>query len=118
MRILEVADCAVIHGGMTSVYECIYHQVPMVVYPFDVNDQLGTAARVDYHRIGVVGDRSVDDQALIRQHVQTALGDPAIRSNLERFERCIEACSTGKRLEQAVDSLLHDRAPPAAAIAH
>ncbi|MBT8354908.1 MAG: hypothetical protein KJO60_10320 [Desulfofustis sp.] len=90
MDILSVADCAVIHAGMTTVYECILWEVPMVVYPFRVNDQMGTAARVVYHRLGLRGSREKDSPADIRNHIERAINDQAIKEDIGRMRNQIE----------------------------
>lgn len=85
MEILEVADCAVIHAGMTTVYECIHHGVPMVIYPFRVNDQLGTAARVVYHKLGIMGNRRKDRSSDICKRVEQVMADRVTRDNINRM---------------------------------
>jgi len=51
VEILKKAEVAIIHGGLGSVKECIYHAVPMIVIPMG-RDQFNNAERVDYHRLG------------------------------------------------------------------
>lgn len=75
LRVLKVADCAVIHGGISSINECIALGVPMLVFPFKINDQRGNAARVTYHQVGIVGDRDNDDAIGIRRKVEKLLND-------------------------------------------
>ena len=52
--ILEKATVAVIHGGLSSVKECIMAGVPMAVFPTG-HDQPGNAVRVRAHGLGLVG---------------------------------------------------------------
>lgn len=75
MEILRHADAAVHHAGISSLNECIAFGVPMVVYPFAFLDQPGNAARVAYHGLGEVGDRSRDSAELIQQRLDRVLGD-------------------------------------------
>ncbi len=51
LSLLARADAAVIHGGLGTVKECIWHGVPMLVAPYG-HDQPGNAARVVYHGLG------------------------------------------------------------------
>ncbi len=106
MEILEISDCAVIHGGMTTAYECIYFEVPMVVYPFKVNDQLGTAARIRYHGLGLRGDRVRDGSSEIRNRISTAMADSAIRENLDRMKAHISRYADDNIAAQAVGRIL------------
>jgi UDP:flavonoid glycosyltransferase YjiC (YdhE family) len=51
LQVLEHADLALIHGGHTTIKECIYSEVPMLVFSCSY-DQHGNAARVQFHQIG------------------------------------------------------------------
>jgi zeaxanthin glucosyltransferase len=106
MEILEISDCAVIHGGMTTAYECIHFLVPMVVYPFNMNDQLGTAARISYHGLGLLGDRVRDSSSRMRNHISKAMGDPTIRGNLERMKLHLSRYADDNLAAQAVGRML------------
>lgn len=107
LDILARADCAVIHGGMTSVYECIYHRVPMVVYPYaEIFDQFGTATRVGFHRLGLVGDRRNDDADVIAARINKALTDHEISSNLEKMRQHMQRYVDDKLAERAIESII------------
>lgn len=109
LRALEYADCAVIHGGNGSVKECIHFGVPMLVYPFkNTNDQSGTAARIAYHRLGVVGDRDSDDAAQIRRHIETLLTDEACRSRVAAMSARLQYYEDEQRAALIINDLLHD----------
>ena len=108
MTVLEHASCAVLHAGPGSIYECVLAEVPMVLYPFHVNDQLGYAARARFHGIADVGDRDAEDAAAIRSRIARALEDPsprkriaALRDSFQRYEeeetavRVVEALLSG-----------------------
>ncbi len=51
IQILQKANVALIHGGLGSVKECIYHAVPMLVIPMG-RDQFNNAERVVFHQLG------------------------------------------------------------------
>lgn len=78
MQILQHADAAVHHGGISSVNECILNGVPMVLYPFDFLDQPGNAARVVFHGLGVTGSRD-DTSAGIEARIETVLAGAGFR---------------------------------------
>ena len=82
IEVLKHADCAVTHGGITSINECLYFGVPMVVYSTGFVDQDGCAVRVERHRVGVVGDASKDGSDEIESLVERALGDDDIHENV------------------------------------
>jgi zeaxanthin glucosyltransferase len=99
LEVLAVADCAIHHGGISSVNECITHQVPMVLYPFDFMDQPGNAARVAFHGIGEVGDREGDSAADIERRIGRLLSDRGVR---DRIATMSEAFATYQRDDRAV----------------
>ena len=107
MHVLKYADCAVIHGGMTSVYECIHQGVPMVAYPFsDIFDQFGTANRVRYHGLGVVGDRKNDNANQISSHINHVLDDDTIFARVDGMRQHIKRYAQTERLVQTVDKII------------
>jgi MGT family glycosyltransferase len=106
MEILSVSDCAVIHGGMTTVYECIHYAVPMVVYPFKVNDQLGTSSRVLYHGLGLVGRRRKDSTSKIRDRITKVMGDRLIKNNLERMRQNFSRYTDGTIAAETVYEII------------
>ena len=106
MEILAVADCAIIHGGMHSVYECIQFEVPMIVYPFDKIDQMGTAARVVYHHIGFRGDRENDSPAEIRNRVERAMNDKELKENIRCMKKQIETYKETNVIADAVRRII------------
>jgi len=76
VRLLGICDLMVMHGGMNSIRECIFHEVPMLVYPASkVGDQIGNAARVVYHNIGSRGSLASDTANTIRLRIQQMLFD-------------------------------------------
>lgn len=109
MELLSVADVAVIHGGMTSVYECIHHGVPMVVYPFATNDQHGTAARVAKFGIGIVGNRSEDNAAGIGNRIERILDDDTIQKRITLMQRHLVRYEEENTVAEAVNWLMAKR---------
>ncbi len=64
--LLQKCDIMITHGGMNSLTECIFCQVPVMVYPLSVDwDQPGCAARVVYHKLGLKGNISRDSSYTI-----------------------------------------------------
>lgn len=106
MRILAAADCAVIHGGPATIHECIHYQVPTVVYPFDVNDQRGMAARVEYHSLGIVGDRLRDDPSTIIARVEETMTSRTVSAALSRMHDVFDRYENDGRAVKTIESLL------------
>ncbi|GAB5535916.1 MAG: hypothetical protein Rubg2KO_21650 [Rubricoccaceae bacterium] len=111
LDVLDAADAALIHAGSGTIAECLFYGVPFVTYPFDVNDQLGSASRAVYHGIGVLGDREGDSVSEIMSKVMIALDDPTIRSNVDEMrDRYFDSVQDG-RLKALIDKLLSGKGP-------
>lgn len=87
MDVLMLADCAVTHGGVTTINECIHCEVPMVVYSTKHVDQNGNAARVVFHQLGVMGDKDSDSSRQIERHIDRCLSDPVILDSVSKMRR-------------------------------
>jgi UDP:flavonoid glycosyltransferase YjiC (YdhE family) len=55
LQILKKASLVITHGGLNTIKECILIGVPMLVFPLR-GDQLGNAARVVFHRLGLAAN--------------------------------------------------------------
>jgi UDP:flavonoid glycosyltransferase YjiC (YdhE family) len=80
--------------------------VPMIVYPFDVTDQHGAAARVNYHKLGIVGDRHQDDSNTVRSHVERIIGDTQYFSRVQKMREYFERNLSENRAVNAVKAII------------
>ena len=80
-EMLRRAALMIQHGGLGTVKECIFFDVPMLVYPVS-RDQPGYAARVVYHGLGILGDIKRFDSNSIGAHIRTLLADPRYKTNV------------------------------------
>lgn len=108
LAVLEQAACAVLHAGPGSIYECVHFGVPMVLFPFRVNDQLGYAARAEFHELGIVGDRDADDAATIRSRIEDALSDPRYRTRVQAMNDAFRRYEADRTAVRVVEALLSD----------
>lgn len=76
LRVLARADLSVNHGGIHTIHECLHFGVPMLVYSGKRSDQPGCAARVHYHRVGVMADKDIDQPDAIREKISQVLSGP------------------------------------------
>lgn len=81
LEILRYADIFITHGGLTSIRESIYFGVPMIVFPCRL-DQLGNAARIEYHGIGLRADIEQVDACQVKDLIRT-LRTGSYRTNIE-----------------------------------
>ncbi len=105
-EVITHADVAIHHAGVTSVNECVAAAVPMVLYPFDFLDQRGNAARVVFHRLGVVGDRDRDTAARIHDRIRFVLEDETLARRIRRMSDYLERDRTDDKAVLAVLALL------------
>ena len=109
LQILNHADCAIISSGINSINECISCGVPMLVYSLDCADQNGNAARLAYHGLGIVSERSQNTAARVYEHVQTLLTEGRYRTNVERMRQCFQQYVQQQRAVEIVEKLLEKR---------
>ncbi|MDJ0609800.1 MAG: glycosyltransferase [Kiloniellales bacterium] len=102
---LRLSHAAVIHAGANSIVESVTAGVPMLCYPFPVNDQLGNGARVVYHGIGTVGALTETSQAIERD-LKRIMDDPAIHENLARMRRAFLRYEEEQTAERTIEELL------------
>lgn len=103
--VLQHADVAIHHAGISSVNECLRAGVPMVVYPFDFLDQPGNAARVEFHGLGIRGDRHADTPDDIVGHIERALSGP-FREQVRAMSAILEDLDQSQAAVAAVTALL------------
>ncbi len=68
LHLLKYADVFMTHGGNNSIYESIYSETPMIVFPLNNYwEQNGSAARVVYHGLGLKSDLNASAQSISSQ---------------------------------------------------
>ncbi len=107
LAVLAEADCAITHGGATSLNECIEFQVPMVVYSTHFVDQDGCTARVAYHGLGIVADKDNDSIDQLERNLERALVDPEIRHNLDAMKGHFDAYRRDDRAFELISETIH-----------
>ena len=98
MAVLKKAWLAITHGGLNSVKECIFFGVPMMVFPV-MGDQLGNAARVAFHRIGVAANIKTATAESISALLAKMESDPGLR---QRAATMMETFQKAEREQRAV----------------
>lgn len=88
LLVLKHADLFITHGGINSIKEAIYYEVPMLVYPIDpFFDQPGNAARVEYHKIGLRGDSIMDKASEVTRKITIIIGDHTYKNAIVAFKQ-------------------------------
>ncbi len=80
--LLKYCDIMITHGGINTITECIFCEVPMLVYPLSLYwDQPGNSARVVYHGLGLNGKINRDSAKKISGKLNH------IKSNYDLFKQ-------------------------------
>lgn len=85
MKILNYADCCINHGGINTINECIHFKVPMLVYSGKKFDQNGCAARIKYHKLGLIGDKDNFDAQSLKNNLHELLNSKAFSDSAKKF---------------------------------
>jgi zeaxanthin glucosyltransferase len=88
LELLKLASVCITHSGVNTVLESLAQGVPQVAIPVTF-DQPGIAARIAYHKTGVVTSLN----KLTAAHLSTLLGevlsDATYRENACRIQKAI-----------------------------
>jgi len=85
INILQVTSVAIIHGGLGGIKECIYHGVPMIVFPMGY-DQPYNAMRVAYHGLGFVDDIETISENDLAAYLVMALHDHHLINAVQKMK--------------------------------
>jgi UDP:flavonoid glycosyltransferase YjiC (YdhE family) len=87
MEVLKYSDCCITPAGINSISECVHFSVPLIVFSLKVADQNGNANRVDYHGLGIMGDRDKDSYLEIRRKIQRIFDEPSYSNKMKVFNQ-------------------------------
>ena len=90
LQLLERAALMLHHGGMGTIIDCIRYEVPMVAYPA-LRDGAGNAARVTYHKIGLMGGVTKPSLPRMLASIDKVMGDPSFRENIRLMRQKLQA---------------------------
>ena len=90
LRVLQIADVFVTHGGMNSVSEALVSGTPMVVIPF-VSDQPVNARCVEQLGVGKQLSYKTVNKETLKCMVKSVLADGEIMDSIEKVQRLIKA---------------------------
>jgi len=78
--ILSKCSLFITHGGFNSVKESLLASVPMIVYPLFI-DQIGNARKVEFKKIGLIGNLTKDSEQDIKGKITKILYDIQYKNN-------------------------------------
>lgn len=110
LEILSRVKLMLTHGGMNSIMECITFEVPMIVVPeLRIVDQIGNAARVQFHKIGLAASVHDPIETLIEK-IRLMEKDGCYLKNIKAFKESIYRNDGYEPFIKRVDSLFGHRA--------
>jgi zeaxanthin glucosyltransferase len=89
LQLLQRAALMIHHGGMGTIIDCIRYEVPMISYPA-LRDGAGNAARVTYHKLGVMGNIMKLSPPRMLALIDKVMGDPSFRENLRVMKQKLQ----------------------------
>jgi len=105
---LKKADVCFIHGGIASINEAIFYQVPMILCSTGTNDQNGNVARMIHHDLAVYLDMNKLNPSTVREALYQQIMNKNLRNKLKRLNESFAKYSNqNSELKQFVDSLLY-----------
>lgn len=102
LEVLDSAAVAIHHGGIGTINECAWFEVPSIASSSGFVDEPGTATRLDYHGLGL----SIDDADLTPQtldsSIERLLSDRTIAGNLSQLRTRLTAYRTDRIAEKLI----------------
>jgi len=104
--ILKRADLFLTHGGGNSIFEGIYTETPMLIFPLNnVWDQNGNAARAVYHKVGIKSN--IDDMTeKIEKQIFTLLADKSYKEAVTEMAKKMKQKYTDAYLSDQLDKII------------
>jgi MGT family glycosyltransferase len=84
--VLSRAHIFITHGGLSSVRESIYCGVPMIVFPWGV-EQPGNSARIIYHHLGLRGDIQKVTGKTLGDLIDKIFSDPSYNRSVKQMQK-------------------------------
>ena len=82
LKVLKESDCSINHGGIHTINECVIFKVPMLIYSGKKYDQNGNSSRIEYHNLGLIGNKDLDDSKTINSKINTILRSKIIHNKI------------------------------------
>jgi len=107
LKVLRAAALSINHGGIHTINECIHFKVPMLIYSGKRSDQNGCAARVAYHKLGLMADKDVDSPNDIQRKISEVLTDSIYKENVELMNEKVVDYKNNLILEKTIARFLN-----------
>ncbi|GAB3640258.1 glycosyltransferase [Spirosoma arcticum] len=107
LKVLEIADLFITHGGLGGIKESIHYKVPMLVYPLDpYYDQSGNALKVEHHGIGLRGNFIYEQVPYMSAKIRKLLIDKSYKNKISDFKKRVEKIYTPEYHKEVLNHIL------------
>lgn len=89
LYVLSKTTLFITHGGLNSIKESIYHDVPMLVYPLET-DQVGNSRKIVYHGFGLNGNIRTDNKHQLESKIKRLLLEDIFKFNIQMFKQEVD----------------------------
>lgn len=110
-ELLQRANCAISHGGVSTINECLASAVPMLIYSTKKVDQNGNAARIAYHKLGLCADKDTDSAENIEANIGTCLASTEFKQNLSQMKETLENYKAENVAIRILENLAQHKSP-------
>ncbi len=87
LEVLSYADLFITHGGLNSIKEAIFAEVPMLMYPIHTDyDPKGNSARIVFHGLGLRGNPVADSENQIKEKIKDLLSNPLYKRKVQELK--------------------------------
>ncbi|MBB6002213.1 glycosyltransferase [Arcicella rosea] len=108
LEVLKLSDIFITHGGLGSIKEAIYFEVPLIVFPLDLNwDQCGNSLKVFYHGIGLRGNLREDEPYQILEKVEEVLKNEIYKQNISKLNEMVKKKYTSQKILNDLDRIIN-----------
>lgn len=87
LNVLQHCNVFITHGGMNSVNEAMYCEVPMILYPFQA-EQREVAQRVENLKCGIILKKLAAES--LNEAIQSILNNPSFKNNCRILSRSLK----------------------------
>lgn len=106
LEVLKKADLFITHGGLGSIKEAIEYEVPMLVYPLDLQyDQNGNGLKVELHGIGLRGNFAYERTHDMRTKIDQLLNQDVFREKIREVNQHIKSSYTLNNINKTLNQL-------------
>lgn len=110
--LLKYCTVMINHGGLNSITECIFNEVPVIAYPpSHMADHSSNSARVVYHGLGLRGKVGHDSPKAILKKINLIKGNlDEYKTNIRQMKQKFEEKNNSTEVVNIIESIMNSHA--------